>query len=173
MSSAIGPSIENIRDRLSDLSTRLDALSNWIETTVDRVAELEDENAELRQRLETVEARLDVVESGDTGKEGKLRKIVTGAENVRISDQTAIVMDAAKIVTVTGVSRRYAYDLIEDLPDEYHWILSRKEARQQQYGSIEIDADAQTKAIVVDFERLHTDPEAVNKFTTAPTGEGE
>lgn len=46
MSSAIGTSIEDVRDRLSDLSTRLDALSNWIENTVDRVAELEDENAE-------------------------------------------------------------------------------------------------------------------------------
>ena len=76
-------------------------------------------------------------------------------------------MEAAKIVTVTGVSRRYAYDLIDGLPDQYHWILSRDEARQQQYGSAEIDSGTQSKRLVIDFERLHNDPAAVNKFTTA------
>jgi hypothetical protein len=81
-------------------------------------------------------------------------------------------MDAVKIATVTSVSRRYAYDLVDDLPENHHWILTRSQARERQFGSVEIDDGKQTTAIVIDFEALHSDPESVNKFTTAREGEG-
>jgi len=74
---------------------------------------------------------MDVLKDGSSSKDGKVRQIVAGAENNRTGDQAAVVMDAAKIVTVTGVSRRYAYDLIEDLPKQHHWILTRSEARER------------------------------------------
>ena len=164
--------LESLRDRLNDLEARFDAVSNWLENTDDRVSELEDENAELRGRLDALEARIDVVEDGSSTKSGKIRQIVAGAENNRTGDQPAVVMDAAKIVTVTGVSRRYAYDLIDDLPEKHHWILTRSKARERQFGSVEIDDGRQTKAIVIDFEALHSDLEAVNKFTTSRAGEG-
>lgn len=163
---------ESLRDRVNDFEVRLDAFSNWLENTDDRVSELEDENNELRDRLEALEARMEVLEDSSSSKDGKVRQIVAGAENNRTGEQPAVVMDAAKIVTVTGVSRRYAYDLIEDLPEQHHWILTRSEARERQFGSIEIDDGKQTKSIVVDFEALHSDPEAVNKFTTSTEGGG-
>lgn len=163
---------ESLRDRVNDFEARLDAFSNWLENTDDRVSELEDENDELRARLDALESRMDVLEDDSSSKDGKIRQIVAGAENNRTGDQSAIVMNAAKIVTVTGVSRRYAYDLIEDLPEQYHWILTRSEARERQFGSIEINDGKQTKAIVIDFEALHSDPEAVNKFTTSSEGGG-
>jgi hypothetical protein len=162
----------SLRNRLNDIEARFDAFSNWLENTDDRVSELEDENAELRNRLSSLEARIDVVEGGSNSKGGKIRQIVAGAENNRTGDQPAVVMDAAKIVTATGVSRRYAYDLIDDLPEKHHWILTRSEARESQFGSVEIDDGKQTKALVIDFEALHSDPESVNKFTTAQAGEG-
>jgi BMFP domain-containing protein YqiC len=164
--------LKNLRNRLNDLEARFDAVSNWLENTDDRVSELEDENAKLRGRLDALEARIDVVEDGSSTKSGKIRQIVAGAENNRTGGQPAVVMDAAKIVTVTGVSRRYAYDLIDDLPEKHHWILTRSEARGRQFGSVEIDDGKQTKAIVIDFEALHSDPESVNKFTTTRAGEG-
>jgi chromosome segregation ATPase len=164
--------LEGLRDRLNDIEARFDAFSNWLENTDDRVSELEDENTELRGRLDALESRIDVLEDGSSSKDGKIRQIVTGAENNRTGDQSAVVMDAAKIVTVTGVSRRYAYDLIDDLPEKHHWILARSEARERQFGSLEIDDGKQTKAIVVDFEALHSDSEAVNKFTTSNEGGG-
>lgn len=174
MSSAVGPSIEDVRDRLSDLGARLDAFSTWLENTDDRVAELEDENAELRKRLESVEARLESVEDTSPGKEGKVRAIVQQAKNLREGDQQGVVMSPEQIVGATGVSKRYAYDLAskDGLPSEYHWILTRDQARQEQYGSLEIDGSTAGKAIVVDFERLHSDPESLNKFINATTEEG-
>ncbi|MDG5820668.1 hypothetical protein [Natronococcus sp. A-GB7] len=164
--------VDSLRDRVNNFEARLDAFSSWLENTDDRVSELEDENNELRARLDSLEARMDVLEDGSSSKNGKVRQIVAGAENNRTGEQPAVVMDAAKIVTVTGVSRRYAYDLIEDLPEQHYWILTRSEARERQFGSIEIDDGKQTKAIVIDFEALHSDPEAVNKFTTSTEGGG-
>lgn len=164
--------VDSLHDRVNDFEARLDAFSSWLENTDDRVSELEDENNELRDRLEALEARMEVLEDGSSSKDGKVRQIVAGAENNRTGEQPAVVIDAAKIVTVTGVSRRYAYDLIEDLPEQHHWILTRSEARERQFGSVEIDDGKQTKAIVVDFEALHSDPEAVNKFTTSTEGGG-
>jgi predicted nuclease with TOPRIM domain len=126
--------LTNFRDRLNDLEARFDAVSNWLGNTDDRVSSLEDENAELRGCLSSLEARIDVVENGSSSKGGKIRQIVAGAENNRTGDQPAVVMDAAKIVTVTGVSQRYAYDLIDDFPRKYYWILTRSEARERQFG---------------------------------------
>lgn len=172
--SQAGPSIDGVKSRLSDLAARLDAFSTWLENTDDRVAELEDENAELRKRLESVEARLEAVEDTSPGKEGKVRAIVQQARNLREGDQQGVVMDPEQIVGATGVSKRYAYDLADEdgLPSEYHWILTREQARQEQYGSLEIDGSTAGKAIVVDFERLHSDQEALNKFNNDSGGEG-
>lgn len=110
----------SLRDRLNDIEARFDAFSNWLENTDDRVSALEDENTELRAQLNALESRIDVLEDGSSSKAGKIRQIVAGAENNRTGGQSAVVMNAAKIVTVTGVSRRYAYDLIDDLPEKHH-----------------------------------------------------
>ncbi|WP_255170122.1 hypothetical protein [Natrononativus amylolyticus] len=172
--------LRSLLDRLQDAETRLtiteqrlDSFFNWREETDDRIGDLKRENDELRQRLTALEARVNVVEGGKSTKDGKIRQIVAKAENLRKKDQGAVVLTARDIVGATGVSRRYAYDLIDDLPEKHHWVITRTEARDRQFGNVEIDANKQTKAIVVDCEALHSDPEAVNKFTTTREGEDQ
>lgn len=128
----------------------------------ERVDELESENQMLRH---TVEQLTDIGEEKST-KEEKIAAIVTWAQR-QAADETAdrVAVTARDIVGVTGVSRRYAYDLIDDLPGEYDWLLDR--SRVSQYGDLEIDQDGQTRAVIVDCEQLHEDDAAVNKFTTA------
>ena len=155
-----------LRERVQDHTARLEAFSRWKEATNGRLESLDTENAELRDRLDALEARLDTVEDGATTKEGKVREIVTYAENARDANQEMAVVTATEIKGAAGISRRYAYDLIDDLPEEYHWITTLKEARERQYGNVELDWEKATRALVIDFEQLHSDPEAVNKFTT-------
>lgn len=165
----------SLKKELSDLTGRVDAFSTWLENTNDRVAELEDENQQLHNRLDALEARLEIIEDGCATKEGKVRAIVQQAKNLRVGDQAGVVMTPAQIVAATGCSKRYAYDLCDGddgLPPEYAWIVTREQARSEQYGAIEIEGDKQGKALVVDFERLHSDEDALNKFNNGSTGEG-
>lgn len=124
------------------------------------------ENKRLRDEVAQLQAQTDMTTDGSETKETKVRDIVQAAENRREGDQAVVMLTARDIVTATGCSRRYAYDLIEDLPEEYVWIWSRRQARKSQFASHEIKADGQTKAIGVHFEGLHNDAVAVNKFTT-------
>lgn len=172
--SSIPSSKEEARKLLKDLKARMDAFSTWKEWANDEIAELQDENELLRQRLEAAESRLDIIEDESPGKEGKIRDIVHYASNQR-GDEAIIVVTPEEIVGATGVSERYAYQLCDDesgLPSEYHWIVTRQEARNSQYGSWEIDEDGQQKALGVHFERLQSDTEALNKFNNATTEEG-
>ncbi|MDG5818279.1 hypothetical protein [Natronococcus sp. A-GB7] len=45
----------------------------------------------MRSRLEALEAQVAVLEDGSSSKDGKIRRIVAGAETNRISDQPAVV----------------------------------------------------------------------------------
>lgn len=141
---------------------------------VDRVDALETENEALRSRLQTVEGELDAVRSigaEKTSKEEKVAQIVQYAENQR-DDASVWRVTAKEIVGITGVSRRYAYDLIDaddGLPAEYDWAAERepqsKPTGKDGGGTIEWK-----NALEIDFEQLHTDPESVNKFTTRSPG---
>lgn len=164
--------LADIKSRLSDLEKRFDARSKWLDSIEDRLEDYEEENEQLRERVEALEARLEVVEeNSDGGREAKVREICDFALNAR-SGQRGVAVTAKEIVGCTGVSRRYAYDLIDELPDEHHFLLTLQQARDRQYGSAELDASSYNKALVVDCEALRSDPEAVNTFTTRASGEG-
>lgn len=134
---------------------------------IDRFEDLERENRRLR---EVVDSLQDIGQEKTT-KEQKVAAIVVWAKR-QAQDETGdrVVVKVRDIVGATGVSRRYAYDLIDDLPQEYEWILDRHDVTQ--YGDLELDKDGMERALVVDLERLHSEPEAVNKFTTPASGIG-
>lgn len=167
--------LRDVRSRIDDIEARLDATKKWKDWAGDEIRTLREENDELRERLDAFEARLEVVEDGTATKEGKVRAIVQFAKNHRDDDQPIVLVTPREIVGATGVSERYAYKLCDaddGLPAEYHWVVTRRKARQSQYGHAELDDAEQTKALGVHFERLQQDPAALNKFNNGHGGEG-
>lgn len=141
---------------------------------VDDIEDMPDAAEELRAAVDGHGDRLDAVEddvsgiddtitSGQGGKASKVRQIVQLAANRR-TDEPVIILDVSDIKDATGVSRRYAYDLAEDLPTEHDWMHERGDL--DQYGELEIDKDKQKTAIGIDFDGLHGPKCPVNKFTT-------
>lgn len=104
------------------------------------------------------------------GKGSKVAEIVRFAANARSEGQPAIKLTAKDIKGATGCSRRYAYDLMDDLPTEYDWFLTPQEMKQ--YGSLEIDNSGERR-LGVDFEGVHSSGVPLNKFTTRNGREGE
>ena len=68
------------------------------------------------------------------------------------------------------MSRRYAYDLVDELPKEYAWIHDGQSLKQ--YGEAEMDKGEMPKSLAVDFEGVHGPPCPVNTFTTTISNEG-
>lgn len=163
---------EEALDQLADMDRRMTEMGKVMSTLRDRLVDVEAENEQLRGTVETLQARVDVLEgdAANTGKETKVKLLVNHAENLAGKGQRGVILTARDIKGATGVTRRYAYDLMDDLPQEYHFLLDRDEL--QQYGDLEIDKDAQDRGLFVDLERLHSDGEAVNLFTTPSDGNG-
>jgi len=135
----------------------------------DRIDTLEEAVATLEDRVETLE-RL----HRHDGTDAKVHAIVEYAANQAGSQQRGIVVTPKEIRGATGCSRRYAYDLVDELPEKYPFLISRDDARQ--YGELEMDHDAQSKGLVVvldeDCEVVHSQGPSVNRFTTRYGREG-
>lgn len=159
----LSETVESVRERVSEdfatASKDRAQIRGSISDLQERVEELESENERLRQRLD----------DGDT-KQGKVARVVDYALNKRSGGEAAVKLTPKEIKGATGVSRRYAYDLVDDLPEQYDWFLSPEE--MQQYGSIELDLSSQQKCVGIDFEGVHSEGCPVNKFTTDREGEG-
>jgi len=141
----------------------------------ERVEDLEEENERLRTRLD----KLGDIGEEKTEKEQKIAAIVTYADNGRDDDQDAVSVKPKEIKRLTGVGRRYSYDLVDDMidgdgedgtvgPDGYDWAHDPNEI--QRYGAVE--RDASDKAVVIDFAGVHGEAVPVNKFTTTAQGTG-
>lgn len=158
--------------KLQVIDSRLDGTASVQEQLEQRLDDLEAENRDLREEVvelrSTVDDLVSIMES-DGGKEQKVRDILHYAVRKR-NDQPVVIVKPGEVRGATGCSRRYSYDLIDELPTQREWLLSPDE--MQQYGSLEIDTDAQDKRMGVDFEGVHGDPAPVNKFTTGTTGSG-
>lgn len=142
---------------LTALTNALAEAQFQIDTIADAVDDLEAENKRLRQRL-------DGRDSQRTSKEQKVADIVAAARSLR-EDADVVQLTARDIVSATNVSRRYAYDLMDALPEEYDWILAKEDIRQ--YGDLEIKKADDTRRIGIDFEGVHSTGVPVNKFTTS------
>jgi len=146
--------------RLSDLqSVVYEMLKPQVDDLQDRVDELEAENQRLRERLD---------EGGAGGKDEKVAAIVQYAHEARGS-APAVKLTAKEISGAAGVTRRYAYNLMDGedgLPAEYDWFLTPGE--MQQYGSLQVDNDE--RRLGIDFEGVHSAGCPLNKFITQPQG---
>jgi len=172
--------LENILEQLLQYGYGGDQLDKNLEylaattTLVDRddVDELQDDVNDLKS---LVEGLRDIGQK-KSSKEQKIAAIVTFADNRRKPDQRAVSLLPKDIIGAAGVKQRYAYQLADGddgLPSEYDWVLTGKQARQQQYGNLQIDEDRQRKRLVIDFDRLQRDRESLNKFNNENGGDGE
>jgi len=160
--------------KLKILDSRLDGTTSVQEQIEDRLDGLEEDNESLREEVaelrSTVDDLVNLMKS-DGGKEQKVRDILHYAVRKR-QNEPVVVVKPMEIQGAADVCRRYAYDLVDQLPTERGWFLSPDV--MQQYGQLEIDTDAQDERMGVDFEGVHGDPAPVNKFTTGDSqNEGE
>lgn len=144
--------VENLETLVHVQIEKRKDLEATVDDLVERVDTLEAENERLRDRLD---------DSSSKGQ--KVAQIVEFATNIR-DGQAVVKLSATNIKGATGCSRRYAYDLIDDLPDEYDWALSKAEMRQ--YGDIQLKNNSDAKTLGIDFEGVHSAGVPVNKFTT-------
>lgn len=165
--------IVGLADKVADTQATVETLREDSQDTRRQLAQLRGDLADAHDRIDTLEAenerlraRLDGRSTHD--KDGKVAAIVEAALNQANGDP-AIKLDYSHIQAATGCSKRYAYDLMDRLPEEYDWFLTPQE--MDQYGSIEID-NYDARRLGVDIEGVHSSGVPVNKFTTAGGSNG-
>lgn len=134
-----------------------------------------DAGRDMRRQLDAREARVGELEErmaalSDVGsdtstKAEKFAAILAFAANKR-STNDKVAVTPSEIRGCTGVSRRYAYDLIEAMGADVDGVRIR-EPDQVTTGA----GDTQKrKALLVDCDRVHADSVDVNQFTTGGSG---
>lgn len=118
----------------------------------------------VEDRLSAVEARLDRL--GDVGteattKEEKFAAVLAFAMNKR-NGSSKVAVSPQEVKGCTGVSRRYAYDLIDAMGASIDGVEVR-EARTVPTGT---GPERQGKALLVNCERVHELDGGVNRFNT-------
>ncbi len=125
------------------LRAELDALTERVAALEERIAALGDVGTDATTKAEKYAAVLAFAANKDTS---------TGK----------VAVTPAEVRGCTGVSRRYAYELIEAMDDEVDGVRLR-EATQVQTGS---GVEQKRKALLVDCDRVHATGAAVTQFTT-------
>ena len=126
--------------------------------------------AQYDERLSAVERQLDAVSDIDdepSSKKAKFAAVLAFAANKR-SGNGKVALSPHEIKGCTGVSRRYAYELIETMAGCIDGVGMR-EAHEVQTGS---GTARKGKALLVDCDVVHSGDASVNQFTTDATGEG-
>jgi hypothetical protein len=166
---ALRGEVSRIADR--DLPLLTGAIRAMTGSEIESVEELPGAGREFRERLEEFEERLDKVERrldrlGDVGqeptsKEEKFAAILAFAEN-KHNGSAKVALSPQEVRGYTGVSRRYAYDLIDEMADVVAGVEVR-EATDVKTGS---GTEHKGKALLVDCEAVHHNGGGVNEFTT-------
>lgn len=116
-------------------------------------------------RLQAVETRLDAlsdVDSERSTKHEKYRAVLAFAQNKR-ANNSKVTVSPTEIQGCTGVSRRYAYDLLDNIAADVDGA-SVRQSKQVDTGT---GTKQKTKALLVDCDIAHTSDDGVNKFTTS------
>lgn len=168
---AIRRLVYTIAENPSDDAQFLDV----VHEALDDYERLRDEHEELRDKLSSIETQLNTIQdlgSKRTTKEEKIARLVTYAQNTIGEDATTgrVLLSIKEIRGNADVSERYAYKLVDRLPEEYEFFIDRSDVKQ--YGDAEMDRDDQQRGLVVDIGVLHQDEQALNKFNNATTGDG-
>jgi len=160
--------IENVKDhngRIENMMSVIDKNVQGRKQMEVQIEEMQSDISDLESECQRLRCRI----SDNGGKKQKVARIVRFAANKRAS-QSVVKVSANEIKGAAGCSRRYAYDLIDNLSDEYDWALSSSD--MSQYGSLELDRSDENRVLGIDFEGVHSAGVDVKKFTTVLEGEG-
>jgi len=177
-----------LEEAVADVQARLDGavdrdiplLKGTIRTAIDAeissIGDLPDAGREFNRRVDTYDERLEEleqqaaalgdIETAKTTKEQKLAAILRFAENKR-GQQAKVAVTADEIQGCVGVSRWYAYDLIDDAAELVDGMRVREATDVQTSTGVE----HKNKALLIDCERVHEDGATVDSFTTRNGGE--
>jgi|AntDeeMetageno50_2_1112565.scaffolds.fasta_scaffold08019_2 hypothetical protein len=127
--------------------------------------------ADREKRLRAVETRLETL--GDAGaarstKAEKYVSVLAFAANKR-TGSAKVALSPAEIRGCTGVSRRYAYDLLESMAADIDGARVRDATRVDTGSGVK----RKGKALLVDCAHVHVDGEGVNQFTTGGGAGGD
>jgi len=182
-----------LRERIGALEATVEALEQRLDTAmnrdipllkgtvraivdadIDEIGELPDAGRSFHRTVVTQTERLATVEEqvaafGDvdatkTTKAQKLAAICAFAQNKHNSQSSTVAVTAAEIRGCVGVSRRYAYELIDEAATELEG------ARVRSATSGESNGASKKKALLVDCEQVHVEAEDVNRLTTGEDG---
>jgi uncharacterized coiled-coil protein SlyX len=157
---------DELEEKIDGLERQLSDMQTFVyETAKPKLDEQEQLIEEHQQELERLRQRVDSAE--ETSKEGKVRDIVMYAKNRRNSE-TVVLLTANEIKGAAGCSRRYAYDLMDDIPHEYDWALTPEDIRQ--YGDLKIKKGDESRRLGIDFKGVHSGGVSMNLFTTRSEG---
>lgn len=123
-------------------------------------------DADLREDVDTQGAVVDALEditNEKTTKEQKVAAIVRYADQKRDNDNAVMRVFPSEIKGLLDVSQRYAYQLVEDLSEEYEWARERK-GRTKPTAKDGGGRQRIKKALEIDFEGVHGESAPLNKF---------
>ncbi|WP_435065530.1 hypothetical protein [Halobaculum sp. EA56] len=126
--------------------------------------------AERGERLEELEARLEVLaqHTDASTKAEKITAILMFAQN-KANERGKVAVTPAEIRGCTGVSRRYAYDLVEAVAAGVDGVQVR-ESKQVRTGN---GSEHKQKTLLIDCEGVRELNDAVDSYTTSNGGDGE
>ena len=180
---------DDMEERLSDVEQRLDSLQRAMQTATNRdipllkgtiraimTTEIETidelpaagrnfgpQLVERGERLSQVEAQFEVLQQSTdpSTKAEKVAAVLVFAAN-KADGSGKVAVTPAEIRGCTGVSRRYAYDLVDAIASD----VERGQVRESSQVTTGTGTKHKQKALLVDCEQVHELAEAVNSFTT-------
>lgn len=180
---------DGIEARLAAVERRLDAIHREVQTATNRdvpllkgtirgiiTAEIEtlddlpaagrafgQQLIEREERLSQIEARLEVLQQSTdpSTKSEKVARVLAFAAN-KANNGGKVAVTPAEVRGCTGVSRRYAYDLVDTIAADVDGV----QVRDSQQVTTATGTKHKQKALLVDCEQVHGLEEAVHSFTT-------
>lgn len=172
---ALGVAYRRFVNELAD--TRDDTDVGVVEATAIAIAEVRDLRetvAEQQATIQELRGRVATLTAIRDTKRQKVRDILEYALGGASGADRGVVLSAKEVQRAADVSPSYAYRLMDGddgLPSEFPYFLTRKQAAQRSYGSLELDTSEQTKGLVVDIDAVQSDPTQLTLFNNGGRGE--
>jgi hypothetical protein len=175
---ALREQVAQLEERLTTVETTVDRelplLIGTIRAVVDAEIEAVDELpaagrsfgqrlADREERLARLETQVELVgkQSSAATKAQKIATVLAFAQN-KADDTAKVAVTPEEIRGCTGVSRRYAYDLLETIAAD----VDGARLRESQQVQTATGTEHKPKAVLIDCERVHDPTAVVKEFTT-------